>query len=165
MELNKFRENKHIQIVTYEPKYREAFKSLNVEWISRYFEMEEADFKVLDNPEKDILENGGRIYVALYRNEPVGVCALKKLDPLGRVYEMVKMAVSPGVQGKGIGRLLGQTIIDAAKELGAKKLYLEGNTKLEASIKLYHKLGFQKVTDKPSPYKRVNIQMELILDK
>ena len=163
MELNKLPENKHIQIVTYEPKYKEAFKSLNVEWISKYFEMEEADFKVLDNPEKDILENGGRIYVALYHGEPVGVCGLKKLDPPGKVYEMVKMAVSPAAQGRSIGRLLGQTIINAAKELGAEKLYLEGNTKLEASINLYHKLGFQKITDRPSPYKRVNIQMELIL--
>ena len=157
-------DSEHIEIVAYEPQYQAAFKALNVAWISKYFEMEAADFQVLDHPEQEILENGGRIYVARYHGEPVGVCALKRMDPLGESYEMAKMAVSPKAQGKRIGRLLGQRIIEAAKELGAKRIYLEGNTKLEASMHLYRRLGFQEVPGRPSPYKRVNIHMELRLE-
>lgn len=162
-EQKKLRESKDVQIVGYQPKYQSAFKSLNEEWISAYFEMEEADHKALDNPKKSILDEGGKIFVALYNNEPVGVCALLKMDKPNYDFEMAKMAVSPKAQGKNIGWLLGQAVINAAKELGAQKIYLESNTMLKPAINLYQKLGFQKIAGQPSPYKRSNIQMELHL--
>lgn len=163
-EQKKARESKKVQIVPYEQKYQTAFRALNVEWISAYFEMEEADYKALDNPDEYILNKGGKIIVALYEDEPVGVCALIKMDRLGYDFEMAKMAVSPKAQGKNIGWLLGQAIINEAKEAGASKIYLESNTILKPAINLYYKLGFQKVAGHPTPYKRANIQMELDLD-
>jgi N-acetylglutamate synthase-like GNAT family acetyltransferase len=123
--------------------------------------MEEADFKVLNNPAKNILNKGGHIFVALYKGEPVGVCALIRMDK--QTYELAKMAVSPVAQGRGIGVLLGQAIIKKAKKLGASTLYLESNTILESAINLYYKLGFKKVTGHSTPYQRCNIQMELSL--
>jgi GNAT superfamily N-acetyltransferase len=125
--------------------------------------MEEADYKALDNPEDYILNKGGKILVALYKNEPVGVCALIKTKNPEYDFEMAKMAVSPKAQGKNIGWLLGKAIVDAAKELGAKKIYLESNTILKPAINLYYKLGFEKVFGLSTPYKRCNIQMELVL--
>ncbi|ODS86884.1 MAG: MarR family transcriptional regulator [Cytophagaceae bacterium SCN 52-12] len=162
-EQKKARESKDIRIVPYEPQYKAAFRSLNEEWISRYFEMEESDYRTLDNPEEDILSKGGKIFVALYQDRPVGVCALKKAGNAHYDYEMVKMAVAPEARGKSIGLLLGNAIINAARELGASKIYLEGNTILKASIGLYQKLGFRKIAGYPSSYKRVNIHMELEL--
>ncbi|WP_289661008.1 bifunctional helix-turn-helix transcriptional regulator/GNAT family N-acetyltransferase [Flavobacterium panacagri] len=159
----KLRESKDVEIVEYEPKYKEAFRALNVEWISKYFEMEESDYKALDNPEEYILKKGGKILVALYENEPVGVCALIKMENSEYDFEMAKMAVSPKAQGKSIGWLLGKAIADKAKELGAKKIYLESNTILKPAINLYYKLGFEKVFGLETPYKRCNIQMELVL--
>jgi len=103
--------------------------------------------------------------VALYQGEPVGVCALIKMENAPFDYEMAKMAVSPKVQGKSIGFLLGTAITDLATELGAAKIFLESNTVLKPAINLYHKLGFQKISGFPSPYKRCNIQMELNLPK
>lgn len=160
-EQKKLRESKNVQIVDYESRYHSAFKSLNVEWISTYFEMEEADYKALDNPKEYILDKGGKILVALYDDEPVGVCALIKMNDTD--FEMAKMAVSPKAQGKNIGFLLCEAIVKTAKELGASKLYLESNTILKPAINLYYKLGFQKVAGLPTPYKRCNIQMELNL--
>jgi len=163
-EEKKARESKNVEIVGYEPRYREVFKALNEEWIRTYFEMEEADHKALDNPEEYILQNGGCILVALYLGEPVGVCALLKMDDGHYDFEMAKMAVSPKAQGKNIGFLLGQAVIKKARELGASHLYLESNTVLKPAINLYHKLGFQKVAGHATPYKRCNIQMELVLN-
>jgi ribosomal protein S18 acetylase RimI-like enzyme len=60
--------------------------------------------------------------------------------------------------------LLGQAIVNIAKELGASKLYLESNTILKPAISLYQKLGFQKIVRQATPYKRCNIQMELNLN-
>lgn len=162
-EQKKKRESKDVKIVYYKAEYQEAFRALNVEWISTYFEMEEADYKALDNPEDYILKKGGKILVALYENEPVGVCALIKMNNAEYDFEMAKMAVSPKAQGKSIGWLLGKAITEKAKELGAKKIYLESNTILKPAINLYYKLGFEKVFGLETPYKRCNIQMELVL--
>lgn len=162
-EQKKIRESSDVHVVHYESKYQNAFRALNEEWISNYFEMEEADYKALDNPEEYILDKGGKILVALYNNEPVGVCALIKMDDPDYDFEMAKMAVSPKAQGKSIGWLLGKAVIDTAKELNASKLYLESNTILKPAINLYHKMGFQKIVGRSTPYKRCNIQMVLDL--
>lgn len=162
-EQKKLRESKDVRIVAYEDQYQAAFRSLNQEWISTYFQMEEADYKALDNPKEYILDKGGKIFVALYENEPVGVCALIKMNDPDYDFELAKMAVSPKIQGKSIGWLLGQTVINAAKELGASKVYLESNTILKPATNLYHKLGFKKVVGRATPYERCNIQMELQL--
>ena len=160
-EQKKLRETADIQIVDYNEEYYQVFKDLNVEWISTYFKMEAADYEALDHPNEYILKNGGHIFVALYQKEPLGVCALIKMNDSKYDYELAKMAVSPKAQGKNIGWLLGTAIIDKAKSLGASTIYLESNTILKPAINLYQKLGFQKIVGITSPYERCNIQMEL----
>lgn len=162
-EQKKDRESRKVQIVAYTPAYQQAFKDLNVAWISTYFKMEEADYKALDNPQGYILDKGGHILVALYEDKPVGVCALIKMNDPEYDYELAKMAVSPAAQGKSIGWLLGSAILEKARSLGAKKVYLESNTILKPAISLYHKLGFERVIGHTSPYERCNIQMERVL--
>jgi GNAT superfamily N-acetyltransferase len=152
-----------IEIVNYEPAYKEVFRDLNVAWISTYFKMEPADYKALENAESYILDNGGYILVALLNKEPVGVCALIKMDDPMYDFELAKMAVAPKAQGKKIGWLIGEAIKDKARSVGAKTLYLESNTILTPAISLYRKLGFMEVYGRPSPYERANIQMALIL--
>ncbi|MGN7819179.1 bifunctional helix-turn-helix transcriptional regulator/GNAT family N-acetyltransferase [Chitinophaga sp. 22536] len=162
-EQQKLRESSQVRIVPYHPQYRQAFHDLNEEWISTYFKMEASDYKALDDPDGHILRKGGHIFVALYHDEPVGVCALIPMKDPDYDFELAKMAVSPRAQGKSIGWLLGKACIEKARELGASKVYLESNTILKPAISLYHKLGFQKVAARKSPYERANIQMELAL--
>lgn len=150
-----------ITIVDFAPVYTQAFKDLNKEWISAYFKMEASDYKALDDAQTNILDNGGHIIVALYNDEPVGVCALIKMQDPKYQYELAKMAVSPSMRGKKIGWILGQAVIDKARSLGADYIYLESNTILTPAIRLYEKLGFTRVTGRPTPYERCNIQMEM----
>lgn len=159
----KLRESRDVQIVEYTEEHQVAFKSLNEEWISTYFQMEEADYKALDDPQGYILDKGGKIFVALLNDEIVGVAALIKLDDPDYDFEMAKMAVSPKAQGKSIGWLLGLAIINAAKQLGGRNIFLQSNTILKPAISLYQKLGFKKVVARATPYQRSNIQMELKL--
>ncbi|MCC9070436.1 bifunctional helix-turn-helix transcriptional regulator/GNAT family N-acetyltransferase [Flavobacterium sp. F-65] len=165
-ELRKERESDKVEIIACEPKHYPAFRALNEEWISTYFKMEEADYKALDNPKEYILDKGGYIFVAIYNNEPIGVCAMLKMDDKDKNYdfEMAKMAVSPKAQGKSVGYLLGMAVIEKAKEVGATTIYLESNTILKPAISLYNKLGFKKVAGHPTPYERANIQMLLTLE-
>jgi len=160
-EEKKIRESLEVQIVDYTPSMQPAFRFLNEEWITKYFRMEESDYKALDHPREYILDKGGHIFMALYKGEPVGACAIIPMDDGG--FELAKMAVSPRAQGLGIGFLIGQACIDKARALGARRVYLESNTALKPAINLYHKLGFRKVAGPPSPYERCNIQMELVI--
>ena len=153
-----------IEIVDFQNKYKEYFKSLNEEWITNFFEIEENDTKYLNNPEKLIIEKGGAIKFALLNNQVVGTCALVKIDH--NSYELAKMAVSPKAQGKKIGYYLGIEILKQAKKLGAEKVILLSNKKLGPAINLYKKLGFKEVEiskEDADAYKRVDIRMEINL--
>ncbi|NRB52478.1 MAG: GNAT family N-acetyltransferase [Saprospiraceae bacterium] len=158
-EKRKERERQAVSIIDYQSKHAPAFKALNEEWISKYYQLEKADYKVLDDPEGNIIAPGGHIFMAEYDGEVVGTCGLMKMADGG--YEMVKMAVAPAARGKHIGWLLGQAIVEKAKALGAPRVYLESNTQQEPAINLYYKLGFERIVGPPSPYARCNIQMEL----
>lgn len=153
----------NIQIVPYETRYKEAFKTLNEEWINTHFELEAKDYITLNDPEKYILQKGGYIFVALLGDqavgEAVGVCALLKHDD--HKYELAKLAVNPNLRGQKIGELLVRRVIEQAKTAGAAAIFLEGNTRLAASINLYKKFGFVEVKGYPISYKRVDIIMEL----
>ena len=162
-EQRKSRLSSGVTIVPFQKKYAKAFRDLNEAWISQYFTMEEADYKALDNPQSYIIDKGGFILIALHEDQPVGTCAMIKMDDPEYDYELAKMAVSPSVQGRNIGYLLGKAVLEQAKAFGAKKVYLESNTILKPAISLYQKLGFQKVVGHTTPYERCNIQMGVTL--
>lgn len=162
-EQKRSRESKAVHIIPYEDQHQPIFKSLNEEWISSNFKMEASDYKALDKPRENILDKGGKILVAVLDSQPVGVCALMKMDDPEYDYEIAKMAVSPEMRGKNIGRLLMEAVIHEASILGASKIYLESNTVLKPAVSMYYRLGFQKIIGRSSPYERCNIQMEYTL--
>ncbi len=163
-EARKERESRDVQVVDYKPQYRDAFRELNEEWIRTYFKLEPSDLKALNHPEEYILDPGGHILVAIGKNgEALGVCALIPMKDTPYQFELAKMAVSPDTRGRGVGYLLGKAALGWARQHGAEKVYLESNTILGPAIRLYEKLGFQKITGYPSPYERCNIQMECVL--
>lgn len=125
--------------------------------------MEPADREVLGDPRAHILSRGGQICVAERRGEVVGCCALLALAP-GEL-ELAKMTVAESARGLGIGRKLLGFAISVARQMGARRLYLESNTKAEAAIHLYQQLGFRHVAAPahPSKYERANVFMELPL--
>jgi len=149
--------NKKLEIVENESKYLNDFIRLNEEWIISYFQLEDIDRKLAENPQK-VIDDGGYIYSLVLNNEVVGVCAL--FNEGNNVYELARMAVSPKHQGKGYGEKLINVCLSKAKEIKASKVYLVSNTKLETAIALYTKHGFESVTKEQHPvYSRANITM------
>lgn len=153
--------NNEVKIIAYDPQYKNAFKTLNEEWIKTFFTMEAGDYKLLDNPEEHIINKGGHIVFALLNNKPVGTCALVKISDRPLRFELSKMAVSPEAQGKKIGYLVGQSLIEKARESGAESIFLETNSILVPAIRLYEKLGFKHMPVSDSAYERCDIQMLL----
>lgn len=153
--------NEALSIIPYSSAHYEIFRDLNYAWISRYFEMEEADYRALNDPERYILQNDGHIFMAGHHGEIVGCCALIRINQ--RSYELAKMAVADKAQGNGIGYALGRACIDKAIALGIQKIELLSNTMLQPAIHLYKKLGFTEVELPETEYRRANIKMELNL--
>jgi DNA-binding MarR family transcriptional regulator/N-acetylglutamate synthase-like GNAT family acetyltransferase len=160
----KIKENEleKVEIVKYSPAYKKDFKALNYEWLNTYFKAEDADKKILSNPEKEILKKGGQIFFAKENNKIVGTCAIKPIS--SRSFELTKMAVTKNSQGKQIGKKLALAAIDFSKKKNAREIVLETSRKLASAVALYQKLGF--VTESklaPSQYERTTITMRLIL--
>jgi putative acetyltransferase len=139
-----------------------AFRTLNEEWITRYFTLEKADQETLGDPENKILKKGGSIFVAYFDGQAVGCVAL---IPMGDgVYELSKMAVSPQLRGLGIGRKVLQHAVTQAKRMGARSLVLASNARLENAVHLYESVGFRHVPPEnlpPNAYSRANVFMEM----
>jgi putative acetyltransferase len=139
----------------------DAFFELNREWIQRYFWLEPADLEVLCNPQAAILDEGGRILMAVRNGVCLGCCALLAMGP--GEYELAKMAVTPSERRNGIGRRLIAAAIHLAERIGATRLYLETNHTLAGAIALYESMGFQHLPPArvaPSHYARADVYME-----
>ena len=150
-----------IEIVNYTEETKDFVKTLNYEWLEKYFRVEPGDVISLGDPQREILDNHGLIYYAKHNGAIVGTASLLRVDD--EVYELGKMAVTSSAQGLGIGKALMEYCLDKAKELGIKKLILYSNTKLENAIHIYRKYGFIEIPLEPDHYERANIKMELEL--
>jgi putative acetyltransferase len=159
-----------VPAVTIEPMasvaHARAFRELNERWITAFFELEDADRAVLDDPVTAVIDRGGRVLVAGLGAETVGCVAV--IPTGGGVFELSKMAVSPAHQNRGVGRLLILGAIETATRLGGTSLFLGSSTKLPSAVHLYESVGFNHVPPErigPMPYARADVYMELVLPR
>ena len=155
---------KAVKIIDYAPEYAEEFIKINYAWIEKYFKIEQPDIDALDGHKEKILDKGGHIIFATYENQIAGTCALIKFSD--EKYELAKMGVKEEFKGLQIGKKLGHAIIDKARALGGKILFLESNKSLAPALNLYKRLGFHEVPmsgGSVSDYERADIKMEMKL--
>ena len=150
-----------VSFKNYKPEYSNKFYDLNIEWLEKYFYVEDHDRDVLSNPEKYIINKGGIILFAEFNSHVVGTLALmptKNKD----TYELTKMAVNPNYRNKRIGHKLLVKIISIANKMKLKKIILYSNRKLKNAIHLYLKYNFNEINlEENCPYDRADIKMEL----
>lgn len=154
-------QNDRIDIIGYTEDLKSHIKSLNVEWLEKFFKVEDIDVVQLSNPKEEIIDKEGYIYYARYNNSIVGTVSLLKVED--NVYELAKMAVTDKAQGLGIGNILMLHCFNESKHTGIKKLILYSNRNLGSAIHLYKKYGFNEIEMEPGHYERANIKMEKII--
>jgi GNAT superfamily N-acetyltransferase len=97
-------------------------------------------------------EPDGRLLLAHY-DELAGCVALRKFDE--STCEMKRLFVREKFRGKGIGRMLIETIIRNAKEIGYERMLLDTlPPKMNDAITLYRLIGFKEIDpyyDNPVP--------------
>lgn len=138
------------------------FSRLNRAWIERLFVIEPADELILAEP-RQLVAAGGAVLFALVGDEVVGTGGLQVLDT--RTVELVKMAVDPAYQGRGIGAQLLAALVAHARAAGFAQVYIETSSALPASNGLYRKFGFKTTGQTVSRhgYARADVFYELDL--
>ncbi|WP_337965621.1 GNAT family N-acetyltransferase [uncultured Flavobacterium sp.] len=150
-----------VEIIPFSQDLKDHIKTLNIEWLQKYFRVEEKDEIVLSNPQEEIIDKGGLIFYAKYNDEIIGTASLMKIDDT--TFELSKMAVSDKAQGLGIGNKLLIHCLAFAEENGIKKVLLYSNRKLLPAIHLYRKFGFEEIPLEDGIYERADIKMEKIM--
>jgi N-acetylglutamate synthase-like GNAT family acetyltransferase len=159
--VNKLGASMDIKFIKYDKRYSRNFYELNIEWLEKYFDVEDYDRSVLGNPEELIINKGGVILFAKLENDIVGTVALMPTKEK-KVYELSKMAVMPKFRNKKIGQKILNEIICISKQMKLNKLILYSNRKLKNAINLYLKYGFKEVRlESTCHYKRADIKMSL----
>lgn len=70
--------------------------------------------------------------------------------------ELLLFAVAPDARRKGIGRHLLSVTTDAAREKGAKSVFLEVRSSNQGALKLYEGFGFTAIGQRPGYYRSIS---------
>ena len=152
----------NLRITSFNKKYKADFEKLNREWIEEFFQMEDEDFHTLQNPESYVIQKNGEIFFAINDQIVIGTAAMIPFSE--DVFELAKMSVKKGFQGKGVGKLLLKRCIQFAQERNANEIFLLTYDILKPALNLYLSCGFvikNKYDDER--YERGNTKMHLIL--
>jgi len=156
-----------VEIVKFTPELAKYFYSINAQWVSDMFVMEELDEKVLSNPQKYIIDKGGQIWFAKHKGLGViGACAVKNFG--NKWFELTKMGVLESARGLKAGEALLKQVLADCNKADIDTLFLLTNHKCEAAIHLYEKNGFvhdQGIKEKfQGLYERSDIFMKFMVN-
>lgn|GEM_PF-1127118 len=72
------------------------------------------------------------------------------ISPLGRDGELDfrLLAVAPAARGQGIGALLTRFVVELARQRGLHRVVMNSGPRMTAAHRLYHRLGFVRLTDR-----------------
>jgi ribosomal protein S18 acetylase RimI-like enzyme len=150
-----------VEIIPFSTDLKEHIKTLNLEWLKKYFKVEPKDEIVLSDPQGEIIDKGGMIFYAKYNNQIIGTVSLIKIDDF--TFELSKMAVTDTIQSLGIGKKIMEHCLAVAKQKGIQKLILYSNRSLLPAIHLYKKYGFVEIALEDGVYERADIKMERVI--
>jgi len=153
-----------MRIVDFEPQFAAAFKALNEAWITHHYALEAKDHEILGDPQAEVIDRGGAIFIAVEDDAVIGCCALKPMADGG--FQLAKMTTAEAARGRGVGRALMAACIERARARGAPRIYLESGTRLGPALALYRAFGFVDVEPPDhaaTPFSRVDVWMELSL--
>jgi putative acetyltransferase len=101
----------------YSDEDREAFGRLHRHWLLDNDILEERDELDLADPVASYIDPGGAVFVAVRDGTLVASVAVTPFDD--RSVELTKFAVDPEWQGRGLGRMLLDRVLDWARTRGA----------------------------------------------
>lgn len=122
-------------------EYTDMLVSINPEF-HLYLDIQHYDDEK-ENPSLKYALPDGRLYLDVSDDGIARGCiALRKLsDGKG---EVKRLYVRPEYRGKGIATALVERIVEDARNIGYKELYLDTLPELESAVRLYKSFGFEE---------------------
>lgn len=95
----------------------------------------------------DYVPSRGALLTAHSYGTLIGCCALRPLDSVDypNACEMKRLFVRPAFRGRGLGRVLAEAIMDAARQADYTHILLDTLTEMASARALYEDLGFVEV--------------------
>lgn len=120
---------------------REYATSLDVDLCFQGFEEE------LDALPGDYVQPRGILLTAHVDGSLAGCCAMRPLDNVDypNACEMKRLYVRPSFRGLGLGRLLAEATLDAARQAGYACVLLDTLSDMESARALYTDMGFEEI--------------------
>jgi len=104
----------------------------------------------------------GRLLLATSAGQAAGCVALHKLDSV--VCEMKRLYLRPPFRGKGLGRLLAESIIQEARHIGYRRMRLDTvEPVMKDAVAMYRRFGFLEIAPYRSNPNPGTLYMELEL--
>lgn len=121
--------------------FREYADSLSVDLCFQDFERE------LTSLPGDYQSPRGTLLLALVDGDVAGCCALRAIDNVdyANAAEMKRLFVRKAFRRFGLGRMLAEAILDAARMAGYSTVLLDTLDDMEAARTLYEDLGFDEI--------------------
>jgi GNAT superfamily N-acetyltransferase len=118
--------------------FLEYAQSLGMNLCFQNFEQELADLPGSYAPPD------GRLLLAEYERQLAGCVALHRWE--ADICEMKRLYLRPVFRGKGLGRLLAETIIAEARRIGYQRMRLDTiEPIMKEAVEMYRKLGFREI--------------------
>lgn len=133
------------------------------ELIDQYFDAAAFDEELASLPGKYAPPRGA-LLLATVDGEPAGCVAMRELD--ADACEMKRMFVYPRMQGRGVGRALGEAVVAAGRAAGYRVMRLDTSIRQDEARALYRRLGFRDIepySELPQELREWLVFMELPL--
>lgn len=142
-------------------QYLDTIRDLFLEYAeSLEFDLEFQNFKEeLAGLPGEYAPPGGCLLIAFHGDEPVGCVGLRKLEK--NICEMKRLYVRPTGRSLGIGRVLAEAVIQAARKKGYERMRLDTVPSMKAARKLYLSMGFSQI----EPYCYNPIEGAMFMEK
>jgi putative acetyltransferase len=93
----------------------------------------------------------GRLLLAEYEGQLAGCVALHQWEP--GICEMKRLYLRPSFRGKGLGRVIAETVMAEARNIGYQRMRLDTiEPMMKDAVAMYRKLGFREIAPyRPNP--------------
>ena len=108
--------------------------------IDAYFDAAAFEEELASLPGKYVPPTG-QLLLATVDGTPAGCLAMREID--AGSCEMKRMFVYPEYHGRGVGRALGEAVIDAARTAGYRVMRLDTSIRQAEAQALYRRMGFR----------------------
>lgn len=114
-----------------------------VDWLGVDLGFQDFEAELASLPGKYAPPDGCALLAKNTSGQAIGCVAMRPLK--GDICEMKRLYLRPGVRGNGLGRKLAESVMQAARQAGYRRMVLDTLDHMQDALRLYERLGFQRI--------------------